>query len=915
MAFPQTPLPVTVELQLGGTWTDITSKVYVRDPITIKRGRSDPSRDVDPSTCQLTVDNRDGRFSPRNPAGAYYGLIGRNTPLRVKVSGLDDNSLQTTPALTSTATTPHTAALNTTSDLDLRVELTPFDLYTTSVDLIGKWNSAGNQASYLMWTNTAGTLFLSWTTAGTPGTQTNVGSTAPIPRDNSRRFALRASMVVSTGTVTFYYADSIAGPWQQLGDPVVNGATSIWQGTAALALGKATSSGTSAAFTGRFYKAQVRTGLGAGTLVANPDFTAQATGATSFTDSPGRVWTVNGAASISSDSVRFIGEVSQWPVKWDQGEDDVYVPIVASGILRRLLANQPPLRSALRRSIPALASLRAYWPMEDGAGATSLAYGLPDPLGQYAATITNGPSLSSFGGFLASDELPAFSNGSYMRGRVPAYNATNAVQLRFLLYIPGTGQPVNGAGIAKLTTTNSTWSLSYATGGGLNISATNNIDGSSLYGNAPLTMGLDGKLWRISLELSQSGANILWQLQQLQVGGPTAQFFNATTGAATVGAATAVQLGCYGSTNSPVSIGHVTVESTITTLFDLTTQMNAYQSETATARAIRLTSEEGVPFYRFGPSATQMGAQTSKPLVELLRECQDANMGILYEPRGVFALALRPRATMYARDAAVALDYAQGHLTNFEPVEDDQNVINDVVLSRTLGTSYEATLDSGTLSTQAPPNGIGKYQSAVGVNLYADNQLRDQATYRLGLGTLDEPRYPVIGVGLHRFASLALTRAALDADLGDVLQVSNPYRGYAPFDTYQRIEGVTEVLDSHTYDLTYTTSPGSVWRGIGVYDDPTGRSRYDTDTSSLNAGATSTATTLSVVTTDGATWTTDPADRPFQIVVGGEVMTVTNVTGSSSPQTFTVTRSVNGVVKAQTAGTPVHVYTPSYYGF
>ena len=37
-------------------------------------------------------------------------------------------------------------------------------------------------------------------------------------------------------------------------------------------------------------------------------------------------------------------------------------------------------------------------------------------------------------------------------------------------------------------------------------------------------------------------------------------------------------------------------------------------------------------------------------------------------------------------------------------------------------------------------------------------------------------------------------------------------------------------------------------------------------------------------------------------------MTVTNITGSSSPQTFTVTRSVNGVVKAQSAGVAVALW-------
>jgi hypothetical protein len=39
-------------------------------------------------------------------------------------------------------------------------------------------------------------------------------------------------------------------------------------------------------------------------------------------------------------------------------------------------------------------------------------------------------------------------------------------------------------------------------------------------------------------------------------------------------------------------------------------------------------------------------------------------------------------------------------------------------------------------------------------------------------------------------------------------------------------------------------------------------------------------------------------------------MTVTDISGSSSPQTFTVTRSVNGVVKSHAIGDPVRLFTP-----
>jgi hypothetical protein len=76
---------VTVELFYDSVWNDHTSSIYGRDAIQITRGRSDEQGGPTPASCTLTFDNRTGTFNPRNPASTLYGLIGRNTPLRVTV--------------------------------------------------------------------------------------------------------------------------------------------------------------------------------------------------------------------------------------------------------------------------------------------------------------------------------------------------------------------------------------------------------------------------------------------------------------------------------------------------------------------------------------------------------------------------------------------------------------------------------------------------------------------------------------------------------------------------------------------------------------------------------------------------------------------------------------------------------------
>ncbi|WP_116248168.1 hypothetical protein [Nocardiopsis sp. FIRDI 009] len=80
------PLSLVVELRIDGTWVDITRDVYTREDIAIVRGRPDEGDEVDPGKCSLVLNNRQGKYSPRNPRSPYYRRIGRNTPIRVGVN-------------------------------------------------------------------------------------------------------------------------------------------------------------------------------------------------------------------------------------------------------------------------------------------------------------------------------------------------------------------------------------------------------------------------------------------------------------------------------------------------------------------------------------------------------------------------------------------------------------------------------------------------------------------------------------------------------------------------------------------------------------------------------------------------------------------------------------------------------------
>jgi hypothetical protein len=87
--FPLGTLNITVELLLGSTWTDVTAYTYQRNDIAITgMGRADWLSTIQPSQVTLTLNNRDGRFSPKNTTGAYYPYITRNVQLRISVNAL-----------------------------------------------------------------------------------------------------------------------------------------------------------------------------------------------------------------------------------------------------------------------------------------------------------------------------------------------------------------------------------------------------------------------------------------------------------------------------------------------------------------------------------------------------------------------------------------------------------------------------------------------------------------------------------------------------------------------------------------------------------------------------------------------------------------------------------------------------------
>lgn len=204
------------------------------------------------------------------------------------------------------ASTPDTASLDITGDVDLRADVALEAWSGVQQTLIAKYATGTNQRSYALVVLSTGMLRMLWSETGAAGLTAD--STVAPTVASGGRLAVGATLDVDNGaagrTITFYTAPTMAGPWTVLGSPVPQaGVTSLFVGSAELSVGAWNTGGVDNPATGWFYAGEVRSGIG-GTVAANPDFTVHSPGLTGFTDSTGKAWSVNGTAAIEGHGFR-----------------------------------------------------------------------------------------------------------------------------------------------------------------------------------------------------------------------------------------------------------------------------------------------------------------------------------------------------------------------------------------------------------------------------------------------------------------------------------------------------------------------------------------------------------------------------------------------------------------------------------
>jgi hypothetical protein len=888
---PSLPPPVWVDLFYNGAFNDITDDLLTQDAVSVTRGRSSERDSGGPSQGSMSLLNTNARYSRRNPNSELYGQIGLNTPIRYGYDGVGSVWAVATGAPTSYLSTPSSASYNITGDLDVRAEIAAESWTSGIANIANRYDSTTNNRGWSLQTTASGVPELYWSTDGT--VVSSATATAYLPAHAGQRIALRATLDVANAAgvyeVRFYTAlsvDAAEDAWKMLGDPVIGGtSTSVFDPARQVEFG-ARSTSVNAGVNGRLYRFQLRGAIG-GTVLLDVATSLATIGAGSFQDAAGHTWTAN-SVTFTRRRVRFHGEVPDWTPLRDKSGNFKTVSISPAGISRRLSSGEKLLRSPMFREMSnrARQNIVAYWPLEESSDALSLASGLVNGrTGKFSGDVALAADSTSW---LSSDPLPTVRAGK-MTLPVATYTDTGEMSMRFLLAVPSTGVTANGV-MARLAMTGTVrvWELGIRTDGTLRVTAYDSA-GTQLADNI-IGFAVNGTTVAVTFEVSVSGSTITRRLLTtaftpgLTINTPiTPTASTATLTGTAVGRVTSLQLGDGTADLGGIVMGHPAIANSLAGYANTGSATIGWNGESARNRLLRLAAEEEVPLSvaMADGAQPQMGVQQSSTFLDLIRQVETVDQGLLFERRDGTQLAYRAASTLLNQEPVLTLDFENGLFDDIRPKDDDRAAFNVMTAKRIGGSEYTYELTEGANSTQDPPDGIGYYATSVDLSLADDDDLPDQAAWRVHVATVDEMRYPTITLNLANSRVYALYDAIMRVDVGDKIRLTNLPPDYSVDDVDLLVWGLSETPGPDSWPATFTCVPAEPWN-VGVIGSTT-YGRADTDGSQTTAALNASATTVGVLTTGETRWVWTagfPAEFPFDVRAGGEVWRVTACTPS-----------------------------------
>jgi hypothetical protein len=913
-----------VDLLIDGEWTPVS--VRENDGVTITGGRQEDAGESDPLQVETTLIDYDGDLNPRNVRGQHFGKLGQGMPLRVTRPAAETHLWIADTS--SGAATPDVAALDT-ADLDVRIDIQAVSwLADAGITLCAKYDTTGNQRSWIVVLSETGEPWIRWSPDGTLASAVEVYANAKPVYDEEGRVTLRFYLDVDNGSgqyvVRFYQShDGVDAPggWTQIGSGFVGPASSIFNGTAPVRVGH--SALTASNVPARVFGFQQRATIG-GTVVANPDFTAATPGASSLVDSTGKTWTLYGAADFRDIDVRATVELQKYPPRWTVTETFKWARVLGQGLSQRLKRPAARLRSPLYREATAaenLARIIHYWSFEDGSSSTQAADSID---GGVPLQVFGEPSFASSSRIPGSDPLLAMSDGVTATAVIPSYTSTGTLSFRFVADVPATGWEGvdSGSGsdgvLLEFQVSGSSvryWRLELTSLGGQIALHGYAPDGALLADGSNINYDMLGRRGMIGLNMTQNGTAVDWSTfvryieDDLTV---TELGFNSTFTSRTLGTLTRVTVAPNANLDGG-AFGHLMVGTSTSLAAGIDTAIVGNNGETAAAQLTRLGLELGVEVRILGRAedTSPMSPQPSGTPWELFQRCADTDGGILYESRDRLAVEYRSRFALY-NGPAIPITYDQpGESPDLEPDEPGADLTNIYTASRPGGSEYTARQVDGPLSIAAFPDGAGPMDGGDDFSTQLDSDLHDAAWWAIHLSTWDEYRYPVVTFNVEKLARAnpKLARAVRNALPGDRFVISNPPGDLPPWPIDVMVQGFAETYRTSVFEESFNTTPGRPWQ-VGV----AGVDPAESDGTTLTADITAGQTTFQwdVV---GEPWAEDSA-YPLMMVFlrdGREMerFEVTDIVGTGSTQDVTSTRGTDGGwATDHPAGTVVKLWQP-----
>lgn len=893
MAFPQTVLPVKVHIAPGGqpaadpstwVWVDITQWVRTSAGIVIEAGRSDEGARVDPGKATLTLDNRDGRFSTRNTAGPWYGTLAKGCPLRVgtisgaaafattAVNGWGSPDVGTSWLLNGSAS-------DWSASGGVGQVVPPGANFARTAVLTGADARDGEATVVVSVPSlaTGGALFAAVFVRRTAGVNqiefgVDFGTGGTLGVRIKRDVAGVINDIAGTPTIGTYTAGQRIKLRCQWDGP--NLRMRAWpEASAEPTTWHATATDTQC------------TGSAAGLFCWRTASNTNAGVAFSLDD-------------LEINAIEFTGTVPEWPPRWDQSRKDATTPITATGILRRLQQGKSALRSPIVRMAQRLGAID-LWPFEDDSGATVAASALAGGIPARVNALEFAQTTPALAGALQTAKVSASTVATYQVRPHTATGTWAVVWYAQLLAKPAAStviMSVNATGTVRR------WDVMLD-------STTVNLfgydsSGTQIYSvtNAYNAVAVPPQWIAWDLLVKQSGGNIDAKLLMYGVDpNNSVGAFIGTTIAGTVGSPTGGRvegsLGYNGGQLGPIAVYNFEPAFVTNTFFAAS---NGYVGETASTRIGRLCDEENVQVVVESGTSEQLGPQRVGTFLDLLYAAADADLGILYE-RGA-GLGYRPRSARYNRRVEFALDFTPGDVAEPpEPTDDDQALRNRWTVSRDSGSSATAE-DAGSIAA------AGLIDESVTLQLASDGPLDDHANWRLATTTVDDYRWPSIMLDMARNTSqIALWRAAQPFPRITIANEPSQVNGV---DVDITALGYRSTLGPKSWDVELVCAPSQPWSEVAVFDS--GRATSNTTTLGVGRDTVQTSWTFSTASPKDV-WSTTAT--PYDVMIGGERVTVTSMGAATGTgpftQTATVTRSVNGAVLSHLAGEAITLHPPA----